>query len=314
MCVFHDVSSPADPDQPDDHQPRPSVTIRQHAQWAAVVGLMDGPTTLPSRGAARTQAMRNQARGVCNGARGGSRCARRSVPSDIPLRRSRFALRSRGWPSRPGERTRHQCPGAGARGRADGLPPAHGRGFGRADHDPDQGLRVLTVTVVGVHRGGDTPGPARQPGQRPAPNGVGCPVAWIRARACVPCRHLTRRPRDPAGRVPRRATPSVLQVTGRHRTSLTAPPQPSVTTAMRNGPPWSGSWSGRPWRVPRCSGWIRNGRCASEGGTRCADGCATHPGVLRSRHVQAAAHTGGEFLLGPHARQSVRNRAATADC
>jgi hypothetical protein len=41
----HAVSSLADPDQADGHQPRPSVTIRQRSRLAAVVGLMVGATT-----------------------------------------------------------------------------------------------------------------------------------------------------------------------------------------------------------------------------------------------------------------------------
>jgi hypothetical protein len=42
----HAVSSSGASDQTADHQPRPKVTIGQHAPRAAVIGLMVGPTTI----------------------------------------------------------------------------------------------------------------------------------------------------------------------------------------------------------------------------------------------------------------------------
>jgi hypothetical protein len=186
--VFHVVSSPADPDQADGHEPRPSVTIRQHSRLAAVVGLMVGPTThlQPGRSAVAqpgcaapsgrcaadcaapngccANGLRNRSKILCSRLRRGRLRSRRV--SDLSCAGLSGALRRR--LSRPGRLpSAHRCPGPVAerhliargsphggivrrvRGPVASARLIHGWGHGWADHDPNHGLRVPIVTVVG---------------------------------------------------------------------------------------------------------------------------------------------------------------------
>lgn len=175
--AFHAVSSSADPDQADGHEPRPSVTIRQRGLLAAVVDVMVGPT-VPAWHAAQwvrasiAQPRLGVAQSGCAAGRGScafglrsavaqygrespiSSCARSDVrmcrpPS--PMWQWLLRMRVRRWP-RCGERV---CAVArrgvgGHRGEHGSSHGTRGRACGGADHDPDHGLRIPIVTVVGV--------------------------------------------------------------------------------------------------------------------------------------------------------------------
>ncbi len=187
--VFHGVSSPADPDQADGHEPRPSVTIRQRSRLAAMVGpttrlqagrpVIAQPTAQPQGRCAI--GLRNRpaqpAWGSCAVESRWGGCAVRPGLPDLLLRRSvsRTAQASvtvlpasvcasvsgpcgraacdRTAVAGPGNVCRTRWPAARSR-------QTHGRGHGRPDHDPDHGRRVPIVTMVGgswsVVRSGST--------------------------------------------------------------------------------------------------------------------------------------------------------------
>lgn len=176
--VFHGVSSPADPDHADGHEPRPSVTIRQRSRLAAMVGLMVGPTTRlqpmrPVIAQPTAQPWKGVAQSSCATGLGilRSRVALgrlRSPPGlpDLPLSRSISRTAQASDTARPasicasvsgpcGRAARDRSAFAGqvnvrrTRWPAARSSQTHGRGHGRADHDPDHGLRVPIVTMVG---------------------------------------------------------------------------------------------------------------------------------------------------------------------
>lgn len=177
--AFHAVSSSAGPDQADGHESRPSVTIRQRGLLAAVVGAVVGPTTpCRQRCAVVAQPRLRSLRWRCAiGLRNRSRVVRSRVACsgcavwpgepDVLLRRvgcaDAQAAPARVWwcPSAysgtalAGVRQAGASASVGGCRRTTRSAPTgpgrpHGRVCGRADHDPDHGLRVPIVTVVGV--------------------------------------------------------------------------------------------------------------------------------------------------------------------
>lgn len=172
--VFHSVSSLADPDHESGHQPRPLVTIRQHGRLAAVVGLMVGPTTrLPPdevrsvrRPIAQHRAVDAQrcwvtgrrscavglrdAAAQCDRSRLFSSCAGSAAELRTLWRAVGCAYVCGSSDRRAGD---SDCRRPGGSGWTEcpvlDRRMSRGRACGRAAHDPDHGLRVLIVTVVG---------------------------------------------------------------------------------------------------------------------------------------------------------------------
>ncbi len=181
--VFHVVISPAGPDQAGGHEPRPSATIRQRSRLAAVVGLMVGPTThlqlwrsavapptaqprtgfaqsgcATGRGSCAVELCRTAAQSArafmifsCAGSGGPlRRCL--AGPGRLPSAHRNLGLGGRA----ARDRTVVAAPGNARRTRwpVDSRRLTHGRACGRPDHDPDHGLRVPIVTMVGGWVGG----------------------------------------------------------------------------------------------------------------------------------------------------------------
>ena len=179
--AFHTVSSSADPDQADGHEPRPSVTIRQRARRAAVVGPVVGPTMTPTTGvriglllgcASRLRSGRpSSAHALRDGARfvrsrlGASSCATGSATSACPTAQCRLRIAQPPSPTSAAAvcattqghvraiRSPTDVPAGDSRRTPEaswsGLPN-RGRACGRADHDPDHAPCVPIVTVVGL--------------------------------------------------------------------------------------------------------------------------------------------------------------------